>query len=202
MGPERRDLTAVVINLVSRPDRLASFTARWNAANTGRPFHVQPAVAHTNGAIGCLASHLAVLQDHPGPLLVLEDDAVFADNFTLDLPAPPDWQVLWLGGQHRMPPHVYDDTWFRPRYFVRTHAYIVREPAALAARFRAGGWARIDPFLAQIPVAQYALRVHTVGQSAGRSDIDQQLRERDQYWTWPHRWFSQPITQKNIYANR
>jgi len=104
-------LIGVVINSPDRIDLLAGFVGRWWRA--GLPAHTEifPAL---NGSAGCLASHLAVLESHPGPLLVLEDDAVRTAAFTWDVHPLPGWDVCWLG----------------------FHAYIARDPHALAASMR------------------------------------------------------------------
>ncbi len=173
-------VNAVVINLDRRPDRLAAITARWEALDTGVPLQRFPAI--DGGDAGCLASHLAVLSGHEGPLLVLEDDAVFAEHFTLDLTPPQHWDVLWLGGQHRLMPHAHDRTWVRPRYLLRTHAYIARDPGALAECARVRQIPRADPYLSQLPGNQYALARPSVGQAADRSDISGRTREAAQFW--------------------
>jgi hypothetical protein len=44
---------------------------------------------------------------------------------------------------------------------------------------------RIDPYIAALPVQQYALKTFTVGQTAGVSDIDGTVRTTDNFWNWP-----------------
>lgn len=200
-------LTVTVINLARRPDRLAGFLSRWRYAAPSLAVTVHQAAdrpgqidgqqwppGHADceqrcwtrpADVACLASHLGVLDTYSGPLLVLEDDACFAEDFTLDLHPPPDWDVLWLGGQHLAAPTPVDRTWVRPTYLVRTHAYLVRQPAALAAAARAGRIPRMDPYLSHLPGNQYALARHTVGQAAGRSDIGAS-RAADEFWQPRH----------------
>jgi hypothetical protein len=184
MGPsaELAGLRAVVITLRRRPDRLAAFREKWDRLQLGVPLSTFFAVDGGTGGgdAGCKRSHHAVLSRHPGPLLVLEDDACFAPEFTLDLDPPGDWEILWLGAQHHIAPDPVDTVWARPRYQVRTHAYIARDPKRLAAFLPE--MPRLDPYMAQVQMSQYVLRRHTVGQSAGRSDIDQRTRSSDEYW--------------------
>lgn len=173
----------VVISLRRRPDRLAAFTGRWRAATGGRRVGVFEAV-DTGSAAGCLASHLAVCDLHPAPVMIYEDDACFHPDFTLHVPAPPpDWHVLWLGGQHTTPPTPASAPgWVRAGRLLRTHAYVARFPVLFATMARAANVLRADPFLAGLPVPQYVLDPQTVGQAAGRSDIDGRDRDRDEYW--------------------
>jgi len=175
------DLSAVVINLADRPQRLRAFQQRWDAAGAPVPLRRQDAVRGGSDA-ACTASHLAALSAGSGPLVVFEDDACFAPTFTLDLSPPAGWDVLWLGGQHYLPPAPLDEVWARPRHQLRTHAYIARDPQALAAVIRAARVPRMAPYVAQLPLKQFVLRVHTVGQCAGTSDISGDVRIVDQFW--------------------
>lgn len=109
-----RPARAVVINLARRTDRLAAFQQRWQVlpGSAGVPLDVFTAI-DTGSDLGCLRSHQAVLSaaaaaafDATAPLLVLEDDAVFAEQLVLShLPEPPaGWELAWLGGRHFAPP--------------------------------------------------------------------------------------------------
>ncbi len=154
MGAGRRLLNIAVINLRRRPDRLASFMARWKATgHTAYPLVVHEAV-DTGGSEGCLASHIEVLSAYAGPLLVLEDDACFTVNFTPEVNPPGDWEIAWLGGQHCWPPVDVDDTWVKPRYFMRTHGYLVRHPRQIADYLSTANLSAIDPHIAMLPIPQ------------------------------------------------
>ncbi len=184
MVAQHSGLNVAVITLARRPERLAAFDARWRSAGHGLGYTVHLGV-DTGTAAGCLASHLQVLSSYTTPVLVLEDDACFAPEFDPYVEPPHDWHIAWLGGQHRLPPIAVNDRWTRPRYLVRTHAYIARHPAVIAAWLYAANPPRIDPFLAALPVQQYALKQFTVGQTAGVSDIDGRVRESDEFWNRP-----------------
>lgn len=175
-------LSVVVINLTRRPQRWADFQTRWEAsAEAHRSPHRFEAVDRpARGHLGCLESHLAVLTSFPGPLLVLEDDAVFAPSFTLDLSPPQDWAVAWLGGQHRAAPHPAEPGWVRPVKLVRSHAYLVLDPGAFARQV--AQVPRVDPFFAWAPVPQYAQHPFSVGQAAGLSDTGCPPRSAAQFW--------------------
>lgn len=183
-----------VINLTRRYDRLAAFMqqAQPVLAGIGTPVTAWAAADDPyEPDRGCLLSHTRLLSTMDGPLLVLEDDACFAPDFTLDLDPPHDWDILWLGGQHRLAPRPHNAAWVVPTYMVRTHAYIARDPADIAARLI--GVPRLDPYMSTLPVMQYVLKYHTVGQAAGVSDIDGRVRDHDEYWQLRYRpEFSRP----------
>ncbi len=175
-------LRVVVLNLRRRPDRLTAFDQRWQAAQTGLRYRVHEAVDLADGTAACLASHQQILDTYRGPLLILEDDACFAPDFTLTVTPPPDWQIAWLAGQHRTHPTPVCAGWVRPRFLVRTHGYIVRNPLLVGAFLREAKPTRLDPVIAALPLPQYALERFTIGQTAGRSDIDGRIRHHDEYW--------------------
>lgn len=173
----------VVINLDRRPDRLAAFTRRWqHATGGGVPVQRIPGVdTPDHPAYGCWAAHVDALRSGPGPLLVLEDDAVFAPGFTLQLPdPPPGWRLLRLGGRMTL---GYPDgrPWTAVTRVWHTHAYVVADPAALAAHLLRLPLCNIAAAL-NIGGGQYRLTPATVGQAAGVSDIGGAVRPADQYW--------------------
>ena len=174
-----------VISLPQRQDRRDRLTAAWpypHLLPEFRPAYWDP----QNPSRGCLRSHLAALSGSTGPALILEDDAVFAPDFTLDLPAPDDWQVLWFGrqiqaGEHARP--TPDGHWLaRPWRISRTHAYVARDPRRLHAILAAAAIKSIDPLLSEVRVPQYLLRTATVGQAAGSSDITGAVRDADEFF--------------------
>lgn len=169
-----------VISLPGRQARLDRLTARWPLPHVA--LNVHEAIADPDPVRGCLRSHLAVLAAAAGPALILEDDAVFADGFTLELRPPADWQVLWLGRQCLAPQRPVDAVWSRPWRIARTHAYVARDPQDLFGRLVRCEARSIDPTLSELAVPQYMLRIATVGQAAGRSDITGRLRLADEFW--------------------
>jgi hypothetical protein len=178
-----------VINLADRPDRLTAFGIRWALAAGNLPITVFPAVdgrPERDPAYGCLRSHLFVLEAGPGPVLVLEDDAVFAPQFHLPLSAPVDWDVLWLGCRHRQAPAAVSDDWARITDVVCTHGYLARDPQRLAGMLRALRVRRIDPHIGALPLNQYCPRRHTIGQAAGESDINPVTNNRPAAVFWSY----------------
>jgi hypothetical protein len=105
---------AYLINLDSRPDRLAAFYRQRGVEGVVRC----AAQAHATGARGCMASHRSVLQlardtglEH---VLIFEDDAVLKANGIQELESmvqslPADWEVLLFSisyGSHIMYTHL------------------------------------------------------------------------------------------------
>lgn len=162
----------LVVSLAARTDRRAALRRRWPLPG-GLVFF--DAFADPDDRAGaCIASHVAALLSlgDDEPALILEDDAVFADGFTLDLEPPPDWDVLWLGGQHLVPPEPTDRPgWVRPAALVCHHAYLARHPATLGRLLHAFGPNHSIP-AAALSLVHYAPAPFIVGQGPGWSDID------------------------------
>lgn len=96
-------------------------------------------VARMSGAWGCYRSHLRVIEDALTDgceaVLVFEDDAVFATDFSERAKCfveavPVDWHQIYLGGQHlgtdSNPPEMVNEDVLRCRNVNRTHAYAIR----------------------------------------------------------------------------
>ena len=96
------------------------------------------------GAWGCYLSHRKVLEDclRDGidSVLVLEDDALFCEDFPLEVrhflhAVPADWQLLFLGGEHieleKGLPKRVNDWAYQPYNVNRMHAYAIRTRAML-----------------------------------------------------------------------
>ena len=169
-----------------------------------------------DGAWGCLRSHSRIIEEilteelfndvKEGntdgthlldSVLILEDDALFMKNCLTVLSAfmvniPDDWDQLYLGGQHRIPPLKTDNTKvFRGVCINRTHAYALRRKAFekfyahinYAPDYFGKNNHHIDH---QLELAHmrgdwniYTPSVWVAGQSEGYSDIcNKQLNER------------------------
>lgn len=149
---------AVVINLDSRPDRIAAFwrgfpadwpwrrPERWPAVDGQQ--HGPPAwFGAPVGAWGCYQSHVAAWRWQAevewDAMLIFEDDAVFCRDVVAKMQdaidcMPGDWDQIYFGGQHldtnELPPEVVvQGRLCRGRYVNRTHAYAIRLPFARAA---------------------------------------------------------------------
>lgn len=88
-----------------------------------------------HGTLGCRASWLAVLKwaidtKVQKPILVMEDDCQFVDGAAEKIQAllptlPPDWQILYLGGQHDRPPMRVSESLAQCVQTGRTHCLAI-----------------------------------------------------------------------------
>jgi hypothetical protein len=180
---------AVVISLITRADRLARFQTRWSEVSSIKPLIEHAVRDDNNPASGCLRSHMKVWSQFTEPVLILEDDACFSKDFTLELNPPADWDILWLGCQHVLPPISLSNTWALPTCIVCTHGYIVRDPQLLLSTWLKFGYSHLDPYIGVLPLNQYTLCWPTIGQSAEISDITAgRIRTKPNFF--PH-WINQ-----------
>ena len=194
----------VVINLDRRPERWESFQAglptdwpfpcpeRWPAFDDSIEGNEPPSFwTQCRGSWGCYQSHVAILrwikEERPGSVLVLEDDCVWCDSFTVHVEhflsrLPGDWGQLYLGGEHfaqnKGLPRVVNEAVLRCFNVNRTHAYAVRQDfAEFALRYLTKRFhnRHVDYVFGEMhergfyPV--YAPRRWLVGQAAGESDV-------------------------------
>lgn len=205
-----------VINLPFKKDRLerlASLMPKslgsyeiWSAVHgdTIRP----PANWHSgNGAWGCYRSHMQILEhcmaNHVDSYLVIEDDAIFSDDFCEVLEGtmkslPDDWCQLYLGGQLlkeiKNPPKRINEFVYMPYNVNRTHCF------ALHSR----GYQRVYDHLFHLPFHRgdhidhrlgrlhetgkfpvYCSRRWVVGQNDGMSNISGKMTDKPQFWHHP-----------------
>lgn len=198
---------AVVINLDRRPERWEAFCeglprpwalpvpGRFSAFD-GRQIAVPEWWQSGPGGYGCMLSHMTVWEEaaeEDQTLWVFEDDAIFCEDFAARLAdflaaVPSDWEMLYIGGKHCLPPTDIGNGVLRCLGVKAMHAYAVRgEPLR-----------RLPPLLRQKPIhfdAELALLHHAMrvyaptrwfcGQAAGVSDILNGCSERGE----PVRWF-------------
>jgi len=135
--------------------------------------------------------------------LVLEDDAVFRDDFDLMLNAfmtalPSDWEQAYLGGQliheHQHPPKRINSEVLMPYNVNRTHAFAVHERGyeklydhLFALPFAHGE--HIDHHLGRLhesgSFGVYVPNKWLVGQASGSSNISGQVRNTADFWDDP-----------------
>src|SRR5437016_12026449 len=107
------------ISLLRRPDRRANAHAQFKLHNLNVEVvngvdggALSPVGRITSGRLGCLLSHLKVLQKAQlagwDSFLVLEDDVQFASDLEQRFAhwcdeVPPDWEMLYLGWLQTLP---------------------------------------------------------------------------------------------------
>lgn len=140
------DKIFVISLLKKRPNKLQKFFDR--LPNCWQPSDITPLDAvdghnielplwwnqNLKGAYGCFMSHSMILQQisqhNYTNTMILEDDAIFCDNFydkleTLSNNLPPDWDQLYLGGQHLQKPINVNPFVVKGTNINRTHCYII-----------------------------------------------------------------------------
>jgi hypothetical protein len=203
------------VNLNRRPDRWDDFIQRFPAdwpyrkptrfpATDGQLCPPPPWWTEGGGAWGCMRSHFRILEECLNSrfqsVLILEDDALFPDEFVRDAQAflehlPSDWQMAYLGGQllrdNFRPPHKVNDWVYRPYNVNRTHAYAVRGTEMLRVLYDhllSRDWFErhhIDHHYGRLHQTGrhnvYVPRRWLVGQLGGESDVSAQ-ETQDTYW--------------------
>ena len=203
-----------VINLPFKKDRLERMSIPKSLSN----YEVWPAVHgdlikppknwHSgNGAWGCYRSHMQILEYCMAKgiesYLVLEDDAIFSNDFcevladTMDQ-LPNDWCQLYLGGQllHEIknPPKRINESVYRPYNVNRTHCFALHQR----------GYQRVYDHLFELPFHRhdhidhrlgrlhetgtfpvYCSRRWIVGQNDGPSNISGRMTEEPVFWQHP-----------------
>lgn len=155
------------------------------------------------GAWGCYRSHLRLIEqclnDDVDSVLLLEDDAVFPDNFTQRATAfinalPRDWGMIYLGGEHIHTAHglpeKVNDLVYRPYNVNRTHAFALRGSMMrkVYQHLTRVDWKpghHIDHWLGKLHEKRadpiYCPDAWMVGQLGGFSDIDSKAKPT-KYW--------------------
>ena len=125
-----------IVNQPHRTDRLESLPEEM--AKLGFEYEIFPALNPPGivpGATGSVYSHIEVLRDVEGNLLVCEDDVCFVDQakeiFELAFnELPQDWDMLYLGGNPKIPQIRYSEHLFKLQGGVHTnHAILYSEKA-------------------------------------------------------------------------
>src|SRR5215213_3189646 len=135
----------VCINLDRRPERWERVQARFAAhgisgvqrvsAVDGNETAIPVHWRHTNGAYGCLRSHLQVVTEArrrgAESVLIFEDDVVFDDALQQKFAAaiedlPADWDMLYFGALHKDEPIPVTDALARLTRSNSTYAYALR----------------------------------------------------------------------------
>lgn len=209
----------VLINLARRPDRLLRIQQALEKCDW--PFRAPEVLRAIDGetvpcpqgwqsgggAWGCMRSHQLALEqaimDRVESILVLEDDACFAEDFRNGIErfleiVPSDWDQLMFGGQHinlNGPPILIKPGLYKCTDCERTHCYAVRGNylKRLYQRWVSGGQfngeVHCDWIMGRDPELQYSHNVYAperflIGQERGRSDINGALQPQN-FWNPP-----------------
>lgn len=135
----------VCINLNRRPDRWLQMQAKCERygirgverfpAIDGERLTLPPAWSGSNGAYGCLLSHLQVVTDArergQSSVLIFEDDVVLNDHHRQQLAEnlnhlPEDWEILYWGANHVQDPVHVSGNVYRVRRSYSTFAYALK----------------------------------------------------------------------------
>lgn len=195
------------INLDRRADRwqgfLASATAHIPAERIERfsAFDARASLVPTwwngtPGGYGATMSHRQligqVFASGAESALIFEDDAMLAPDFGARLGAfmarvPGDWQMLYLGGQHRprFKPLPVAEGVVRCRHTIRMHGFAVHRRGAQAVFDRLSRTSKIcDQAVADLHprVVTYAPTRWMVAQRANFSDVESRRHEKDRWW--------------------
>lgn len=121
-----------IVNLDSRPERWKKIPPEM--AKMGITDYERFS-AFDNGSAGSVKSHIEVLKNVSGNLLVCEDDVCFVDQareiFELAVnELPPDFDMLYLGGNPKIPQIRYSGYLFKSEGGIHTnHAILYTEKA-------------------------------------------------------------------------
>jgi GR25 family glycosyltransferase involved in LPS biosynthesis len=134
-----------LINLKKRPERLAKALQQMERAQIQDPQIVEAVDGSLlplpfddesgHGALGCKLTHQYILidaiQENLNCIAIYEDDAVMVDDFQAKLKnvldnLPDDWEMLYLGTQHRDNPIYENPCCLRCTNCHRTHSIVYR----------------------------------------------------------------------------
>lgn len=164
-----------------------------------------------NGAWGCYRSHVQILEkaynDNLECYLVLEDDAIFRDDFDELFEQywnalPSDWEMAYIGGQlldeTKHPPAKINDHVYAPYNVNRTHGFMVHKRGYQKLyhhlhKIPFAGKDHIDHHLGRLhesrEIKVYCPAKWLVGQRGGSSNISGRVFP-DQWWVDPEKYAS------------
>lgn len=191
------------VNLDRRPDR-------WNAVSLefekfGIIVERISAVDGTNieqqglrirpNEMGCLLSHRSILErmiaNKMNRVLIFEDDIYFTTDpnaaLTVVVPhMPPDWDMLYLGGNHVRTPAKYGSIWKCSRTFT-TSSYAINRGFAEKMLEKLGiGSMQVDVEYSETHLRgnSFCIRPSIVRQLPGYSDIQDSFIDYDDHVKW------------------
>lgn len=182
-----------IINLERRHDRRdemkREFSKDWNFVAPEFMAAVDGNTVQTNhdqgpAVFACGQSHLAAVRKAIAAgcqtVLILEDDSVLCDDFPAKAESfladlPSDWEIAWLGGEHRQPPRKVKPGIVRNISTDRLHCYALSRSGMIKLERIWSNWHKgrcdweLNKHLAEFKA--YAPETWLVGQRAGMSDI-------------------------------
>ena len=177
-----------------------------------------------NGAWGCYRSHVRLIEDmlnrQGGPILLLEDDAIFEEGFTEAVKRfidhiPDQWDMLYLGGQHlrekKGKPRRLNEYVYEPYNVNRTHAFAVQGGDFGRTLYRWlhkwedwKGNHHIDHHLGRLHETRkydiFCPNQWLVGQREGKSNINGRTFSNDRFWKASEKISAMDESQQPFYA--
>ena len=193
-------MKAYVINREIDTDRLASFTANYPSclpectvwvAKTGSDVDTPDWWQSSPNRWSLVQNFIDILsEDNDEDIIIFEDDCIFVDDFETKYnefmaAVPDDWDMIYLGAQHTVPPIKISDTVLKLTGSICGHAIIYRNSikTQLADYFSAPNWGCIhmsDQRRAETVASgmfkAYSPITSLCGQSAGASTLINKYR--------------------------
>lgn len=177
----------ICINLDRRPDRWEQSQKEFAAQSL--TVIRQPAIDGNTlpkhavllpGELGCRLSHEQALRyaaTRTAPVLILEDDVSFVDDFqdrfAMTISRFPPWELIYLGGNHVSRPVEHSPGIVRPTKIYTTGAYMVTPDGASRLLSLIKQWPnrQIDVAYSNSRLPTYAFSPAIATQRPGFSDI-------------------------------
>lgn len=187
--PNPKPTSAIVITTPKTRNRRCNlFLDRWALLPVSKvlPLTVHMGVIKSNPVVGCFTSHRDAMLTVSEPTLFLEEDAIFAPQFTIDLDYPEDADAFYFGGEHLEKPKPHSDGVVLCSLIRRNQGYTLTDPQSVANAVGEPN-DHIDRALTRLKMKTYAASPFTIGQIAGPSLINIIPRPYDMFWneeTW------------------
>jgi GR25 family glycosyltransferase involved in LPS biosynthesis len=202
-----------VINLKKRKDKLNYFLQHFPSLWPYDKPIVYEAVDGCNiekpgywtgdcGALGCYLSHKTLIKktidNHPDQdLLIFEDDALFVEDFVTKFHklinnVPQNWDMIYLGGEHKTKPISISSEIYLNQQTVLTHGYMIKasslplvyEYLDTESIYRDHiDWHYSNAHRYDI-ITAYSPTTWLIGQKAGWSDVQNKVFTKDRWYNY------------------
>jgi GR25 family glycosyltransferase involved in LPS biosynthesis len=191
----------VCINLDRRPERWQRMQAQLErhglgpvqrfAARDGETITKPAGWTHSNGAYGCLLSHVEVVREaqrsNAASLLIFEDDTVLDPDFqskfaSFSKEVPDDWDMLYFGALHKDEPAQISEHVGRITKANSTYAYALKNTvfdAFIELNARAEHVLDMNSYLLQERFNCYCFKPNLAWVEAEYSDVQNRL---ERHW--------------------